>query len=240
MNVLICDNNNTSCQSYAEQLEELARKNQIEIDLKAVSSTAELIFTIEDFNSRKRQVDLIYLEVEMPDMDGITTAKKLRSMGYDADIVFYTGSDKYAIAGYDVKALNYIVKNETSNEKIEEIFLEAVLLAKKRNTETLILSCAGEMRRIYISDISYFEVNNRIVTVHYNDLIFEFYSTLAKIEEQLFGRGFIRIHASYLVAKSQIVKMNSEIVVLKAGTHLPIGRSYKEAVMEYKRKKLST
>ena len=132
---------------------------------------------------------------------------------------------------FDVEALHYIVKNQTTDKKFEEIFLKAIERSKRRSVETLSLSCAGEYRNIPISSVRYFEVQNRIVTVYYRELdeikSFEFYAKLSQIEESLYGRGFVRIHRAYLVAEKQIQKRTQREVRLLDGTILPVGKTYR-------------
>ena len=83
-----------------------------------------------------------------------------------------------------------------------------------------------------LSDINYFEVQNRIITVHYESGSFEFYSTMSKIEESLFGKGFVRIHRAYLVARRYIQTITSGEVKLLNGVSLPVGGRYSANLQE--------
>jgi DNA-binding LytR/AlgR family response regulator len=142
--------------------------------------------------------------------------------------------DSHMLDGYDVEAMYYIVKGQTDEEKLEEIFEKAVRHGKDRDVELLSLSCAGDHRNVPVRDILYFEVKQRIVTVHYfkdqQEAQFEFYSTLSKLDELLYGKGFLRIHASYLVATKFIYKRTQREIELVNGDRLPVGRSYQTKV----------
>ena len=226
MNIIICDSNERQRELCRRMVAEIARKNNIPVDIMIMETTAELIFKMEDdFHS----IDLIYLDVEMQKIDGLAAAGQLRTLGYQGDIIFYSSSRELGdvFGAFDVLALHYILKQEVSEGKFGEVFLKACGRARKRDREVILLTCAGETRCIPLEDIRYFEVNKRIVSVHYDQEVFEFYSSLSKIEEHLFGKGFLRIHQSILVAKKAIQKVAKKEVTLFDGTVLPIGRTYK-------------
>ena len=158
----------------------------------------------------------------------------MRKKNIFADIFFYKVDDSKAIDAFDVDALHYIVKGRTDNEKFEEIFLKANKRIEKRQVEIISLACAGEHRNVPIQDILYFEVQSRIVTVHYINgqrlESFEFYSSLSRIEEFLYEKGFIRIHSSYLVGERHIHKKNGKEIEMADGRILPIGKTYRGKV----------
>ena len=223
MNIFICDDSQEHVSLCRKTLLKLSERHDIHVKIKTFPSGEALLFEAEDAFS---SVDLIYLDIRMPGPDGLETAKRLRKLGYPGDIVFFTVSRDYAIAGYDVNALHYVVKEQTSADKFEEIFLSAVERAQKRESEVLVLTCAGESRCIPVEDIRYFEIQQRIVTVVYADERFEFYSTMMRLEEQLFNRGFVRTHKSFLVSKRFIRSIDSTRVLLDTGEELPVGKRY--------------
>lgn len=231
MNILICDDDICYAQECKTQIEKLASAENIAVTVQIVESGKQLLFFKD---TKYAKMDLVYLDQNMPGMSGMDTALEMRRNGIVADIVFYTVDESKAIDAFDVEAMHYIVKGKTSEQKFKEIFCKAVKRGKSRHQEVISLSCAGEHRNISIQDIQYFEVQNKIVTVHYGgdhkETLFEFYSSLSKIDEFLYGKGFIRIHASYLVAKRCIRKANTQRVELITGREIPVGKSYRENV----------
>ncbi len=125
-----------------------------------------------------------------------------------------------------MSALHYVVKDQTSAEKFEEIFLRALARKQRRESEVLVLTCAGESRCVPLESIRYFEIQQRIVTVYYDEEQFEFYSTMMRMEEQLFNKGFVRTHKSFLVSKRYIRSIDSARVLLDTGEELPVGKRY--------------
>lgn len=223
MMILICDDSATQTSLCKKALLHLAQRHDVHVKIRTFPSGEALLFEAEDLFTA---VDLIYLDIRMPGPDGLETAKRLRGMGYIGDIVFFSVTPEYAIAGYDVSALHYVVKDQTSAEKFEEIFLRAYERKQRRESEVLVLSCAGESRCVPVDTIRYFEIQQRIVTVYYGKETFEFYSTMMRIEEQLFDKGFVRTHKSFLVNKRYIHSIDSARVLLDTGEELPIGKRY--------------
>ena len=223
MNIFICDDSPEHASLCKKTLLRLSERHGVHLKIRTFPSGDALLFEAEDTFAG---VDLVYLDIRMPGLDGMETAKRLRAMGYPGDIVFFTVSPDFAIAGYDVDALHYVVKEKTSAEKFEEIFLRACERKSRRDSEVLVLTCAGESRCVPVESIRYFEIQQRIVTVYYEKERFEFYSTMMRLEEQLFDKGFVRTHKSFLVGKRFIRSIDSARVRLDTGEELPVGKRY--------------
>lgn len=158
--------------------------------------------------------------------DGIGIAKSIRKAGLNSVIVFFTRFKDAVFDAFDVEALHYLVIGEISTAKFDEVFRKAVSIAESRTQASIVLSCAGEQRRIIISHIYYFEVFNRIVKVHYREGTFEFYSTLSRLEDSLVRRGFVRVHRAFLVSERYIAISKRNEITLIDGTKIPVGGRY--------------
>lgn len=223
MRVVLCLSTMGECDFCKNRIRELARIDceDVTAEVWEIRSTRELRGRIKEFSD----VDLLYLGADST-IPGIEIAAELRKAGYKGDIVFFTKSKDRVFEAFDVDALHYLVYGTVEADKFDEVFRKAALRAEARNQASIVLSCAGEQRRIPISQIRYFEVINRIVTVHYNGGTFDFYSTLSKIEDVLAKRGFVRIHRSYLVSRKLILGISHGNAVLTDGTRLPVGGRY--------------
>lgn len=229
MNVLICDDNAKEREWCHKEL--LKNEGYFEdgLEMLEYESGDELLFKYPDLDI---DIDIIFLDIMMPGLDGITVAKKLRDMNYGGEIVFFTGTIDYAINGYDYEALAYLIKGKTSSERFSEVLRHFLIRKGERSGEVIILRCAGETRVISLSSIKYFEVFKRLTTVYYGDSTFSFYSPLAKLSEELEGKNFIRIHRAYLVNADYIAKKTMRDVILRDGTELPAGRNYIKKIKE--------
>lgn len=201
----------------------LSKMDNIELTIHEVNATeiCESHFDFIDFDDS----DLIYIGVDS-NFNGISIAKSIRKAGINAVIVFFTRYKEAVFDAFDVEALHYLVDGKTSVAKFDEVFRKAVSRAESRVQASIVLNCAGEQRKIIISQIYYFEVFNRIVTVYYRDGSFEFYSTLSRLEDSLARRGFVRVHRAYLVSERYIASIKQKEITLLNGTTIPVGGKY--------------
>lgn len=232
MRVLICDNDNTYASRCKAQIIDLAKKHNVDVKVDIVDSWEKLLFHYSD---KYTTVDLIYIEYSRGVLNGPEVAQKLREYGFIGDIVFNTSDEGHILEGYNVKALNYLIKYKTNDKKFEEVFLEAVQNTRDREKNYLTFSYNKEEKSILIDHILYFEVQGHMVRVNYykNNRFekFEFYSTLQQLCELLESKGFVRIHKSYLVSIKHIFKRTSTEIEMANGEILPIGRAYKKNVV---------
>jgi two-component system response regulator LytT len=166
----------------------------------------------------------LFLDIHLPDSDGITLAKKLRDLGYCNEIVFLTVASDKMLSAFDVGAYNYIIKDNTTDERFKYVVTSAIETARQQRDAYMLFSAGGENINVPVRDIMYFEVVNRIIVVHYGDQTFEFFSTIGKLENRLRSYGFVRIHRSILVAKAYIRDFTYREVTLINGEQLPVSR----------------
>ena len=175
------------------------------------------------------RIDAAFIDIEMPGMDGITLAKKLRSVSENVFIVFLTGHIEYALEGYEVNALRYLTKPVDIN-KLKEVI--RYVQEKQGGDRQIIIREEGEEILIDIGDVIYMEAMNqnvRIVTskgehvIRYN---------IGDFEEKLKNDGFFRIHRGYLISLSKVKKLVKNDVLMEDGTTLPVSRSNTKALKE--------
>ncbi len=227
MIIAVCDDDPTEVHKYRDTIVDVSEKELTNVDIQTYTSGKQMLF---EFDSKENIPDIIFLDIIMPNMNGIEVANSLRAKGFDGEIIFLTQSENYWQNAFDVHAYHYILKNDCSEEKFRTILHNAVESVLEKNEDCILFSSYGETLSIRLRDIYYFEVRGRIIAVFYSDGSFEFYSSLSKLEEQLAGRNFIRIHRSYLVSKNCIAKVFYNSVILKNNTKLPVGRAYKNIV----------
>lgn len=223
--IVVCDPHETERQYYIMLCRTLAEKHGLQIELKEYSHSKALLFDM-GAPSFAEAVDVLFLETELSEIDGIHTATAARELGYTGIVLFLTHSTNHYEPAFDAEAFNYVRKGKEHILRFETVFLKTVQAAQTRQREHIVFSCAGEYRQIPIGDIQYFESRNHVIDVYYNKEHFEFVSSLTKLENQLFGRGFQRIHRSYLVSLDYIQKLSYDTVILESGTALPVGRKY--------------
>lgn len=233
MRIVICDDNPTERNALLEVTEKISKSVGYDTEFEVFENAKQMMFELED---KLELVDVMFLDINMPDLDGMEAASKLRLQGYIGEIVFTTVSKTHMLRAFDVRAFNYIVKGETDKDKTVKIIKDVLEIASEKSKEYMLFTGIGEYRNIAINDIKYFEVRGKIITVYYGSKSFEFISTIGKLENLLFTKGFIRVHRSFLVSLPYIKAFTYEYITLIDNTEISVGRKYygglKEAIKE--------
>lgn len=219
MKIAICDDNPNDIKEYAEKTLECARRFDADVEILTYQSGKQLLFANEG-----EILDLILLDIHMPEITGLELVKKLREQGYKKDIIFLTESEDHMLDAFDVGAYNYIVKGKTTPERYRSVIKAGIDSAVRKSSAMMLFSAGGENINVPVSDIIYFEVIDHLITVHYSDKTFEFYSTIGKLEKKLEDYGFVRIYRSILLSTKYIKSFDSKEVILRNGTRLPLSR----------------
>lgn len=224
LKVVLCDDNSTSTRKYAELITQIAEKNRLNIVLSCLDSGESLLFHYADV---PEQIDILYLDIIMNETDGMKTARMLRDCGCKAQIVFLTSCEDYVYDAFDVNAVQYLLKGDTSFNKFEQVFLRAAELASIKGQELFTFDYDGETSVIPVHQIAYFEIWRRLITIHYgNNETAKFYASMEQVEEKLRGKNFARAHRSYLVHLPYIAMFRHQSLLLKTGEVIPVGGTY--------------
>ena len=225
LTIYLCDDDQDIAKKYSAKISEILSKNDIKNTIHTFISGDDLIrFHLNQQNSP----DILFLDIEMDNMNGISVAKKLRTLNFVGIIVFITSSKDYLLDSFDVEAMHYIIKGYTTPVKFQEIILKAAFLCSKKISQTFVCESKGVIKNIAIDNISHFEISNRIVTVFYCNEQFEFYSTLDKILEKLDSHDFVRCHRSFLVNMKYIKSIKKDCLLTTDNHNIPIGIRYSE------------
>ena len=224
MRIIVCLPDPEDREVCTNKITELAAETgaPVTVTRMGLRSSKDLDFHAEELE----KADLIFLGIEPGGFDGMAAAAAIRQKGTDIDIVFYTKEKSRVFDAFDVDAIHYLVPGEFSSKRFRNVFEKAVARSRRRDKAVIRLSCAGLHKTVPIARIYYFEVTNRILTVHYEGGVFEFYSTMYKVEEKLKDFDFVRIHRSFLVARGFIADITHSEVTLFNGEKLPVGGRY--------------
>ena len=224
MRIIVCLPDPEDREVCTNKITELAAETgaPVTVTRMGLRSSKDLDFHAEELE----KADLIFLGIEPGGFDGMAAAAAIRQKGTDIDIVFYTKEKSRVFDAFDVDAIHYLVPGEFSSKRFRNVFEKALARSRRRDKAVIRLSCAGLHKTVPIARIYYFEVTNRILTVHEEGGVFEFYSTMYKVEEKLKDFDFVRIHRSFLVARGFIADITHSEVTLFNGEKLPVGGRY--------------
>ena len=153
-------------------------------------------------NYSRGDYDVIFLDVQMKQLDGIETGRAIREKDVQVEIIFATSSEAYMKEGYDIHALAYLFKPYRV-EKVRET-LEYYLKkydVKKQDEKTEMLEVTIQQKKIFIRqrDIYFLESMGRVVSIYCKNGVFKVYSRLGELEEKLDSDMFLRCNQSYIV-----------------------------------------
>lgn len=170
--------------------------------------------------------DVIFMDIEMPYMNGMDVAAKLREYDTNACLIFVTNMAQYAIKGYEVNALDFLVKPVAYPIFAFKIS-KALAIAEKRKTTELVLKRKTGLVRVQISDIYYVEVSSHRVFYYTATGMLEDWASLAQVEKQLKAYGFSRCNASCLINMTYVEKIVDNLVYVR-GEPLELSRGKKK------------
>lgn len=228
LKIFLCDDDYEMLTLYARLLRIIADKNKLVVKISIFKSGEQLI---NKMLLSKEHPDIVYLDILMKSLNGIETAKKIRKLGCQTEIVFLTASEDYLFDSFDVKPVQYLLKEETSEKRFEQIFLRAAELVNGERANNFLVETTSFLHVIPISKISHFAINRRKVTVHYEkDKSISYYHTMNMLDKELENKNFVRIHRGYIVNLQYIRRLEREKVILIDDCFLPVGATYYERV----------
>ena len=214
--VAIVDDSSVDAAFVEDILNIWAENRQVVVQPERFDSAEKFLFRYAD----DKAWDILFLDIEMGAMDGVTMAKRLRKTNDTVQIVFITGYSDYISEGYEVAALHYLMK-PVKKEKLFDVLDRAVQKLQK-NEKVLNLEISGEMVRIPIYQIRYADVMGNYVTIHgATDQTVKM--TLSELEKQLDDR-FYRVGRSCIVNLTNIGRVTKTEIKLADGTSIPLPR----------------
>lgn len=214
--IAICDDCDVDRQYILNMVTLWGERSGHIVHIDAFSSAENFLFHYAE----ESDYDILLLDIEMGEMDGVTMAKKLRKENDTVQIVFITGYSDYILEGYEVAALHYLMK-PVKTEKLCAVFDRAAQKLAK-NEKVLNFEVAGEMIRVPIYQIRYADVFGNYVTIHASSDV-TVKMTLSELEKQLDER-FYRAGRSCIVNLSQISRVTKAEIKLSDGTAIPLPR----------------
>ena len=167
--------------------------------------------------------DIVFLDINMKEIDGIQTAMEMRKFESETCIVLVTAFLNYALEGYKVGAVRYIMKDALEVQMAE--CMDAIF--RKMQIRQVTFPFVEGEKTLYTDNIVYIESQRHKCIFLYmgkEAATYQIYEKLDKLEEMLSGYGFLRIHKSFLVNMKHVRKVSNYLVTLDSGEELPVPR----------------
>lgn len=221
------------------QLEKYVERVPFLVNVGSCSSAAEAMEFLSTGN-----VDAMFVDINMPDIDGVQFVRSLVNPPF---VVFTTAYSEYAIEGFKLDAIDYLLKPIAfedflkASNKLNRIYSmnNNVQSAMEQGEgvchDCLFVKSDYRMLRVPISSIKYIESMSEYVRIYVEDSPKPIVSLLSmkKIEESLPVGDFMRVHRSYLVNLNKVKEVSKMRLVYDGGVYVPIGEMYKDAFFEY-------
>lgn len=191
-----------------------------------VTTYSDASYIVDNYNGL---YDIIFMDIQMEKMDGLTAAKKIREVDKNTIIIFVTNMAGYAIQGYKVDALSYVVKPIMYIDFAQQLdkALSKIALSK---SAFLLVTVNSEIIRLDITKISYMESIEHKVYIHLENETIAIYNSLSSLEKLVKNYHFARCNSCFLVSLKHVERIEKDTVIVD-GDSLVISRSKKKNFM---------
>jgi len=223
LNIAVVEDNRQDMEQLLSYIERYSREKGAELQTSSFLDGGELL---EDYQAR---YDIIFLDIEMPGLNGMDLARQLRTRDSNVVLVFVTQIAQYAIQGYSVGALDYVLKPvsyRTFSVKLER----AMGLARRRASSQILVRQSDGVLRLDTRQVYYIDVHDRMLHYHTELGDFATRETLQSVEEKLAPFHFVRGNHWYIVNLYHVSGVRDDKVIVN-GQELMLSRRNKAAFL---------
>ena len=186
-------------------------------------SVTEFADGVDILENYRPVYDIVFLDVEMKHLDGMETARRIRALDADVVLIFITNMAQYAIEGYEVGALDFVLKPIDYYGFSFRLARALGRVQKKQGNLEFAINTPGGIKKLNSNDIYYIEIENRFLVYHTAEGDFSQRGTLQSAEEMFQNYHFVKCNHWYLVNLKYVTEIEENIVHV-AGSRLEISR----------------
>ena len=238
MRICFCDDEASTRSQFERMAAAWEEQRGEAAELQLYNSAEQLLFEVDQPEAQELAFDLILLDIQMGGMDGITLARQLRAQDKRVTLAFLTAAREYVFEGYEVQAVRYLLK-PMQQEKVFEL----LDLARQNLQEqpSLILNCADEKKKLYLSQIAAIEAQGHYLIFHTTTGQLQQKASLSSLAGHL-GDSFVMSHRSFYVNLAHLLRISRTECTQDTGLTVPVSRgAYKnlnEQFIRYYRKEM--
>lgn len=228
INIYVCEDMEEHSTRLSEICDILSKDYSLSVEI--FSSAEELTNRLEYLQNQNKQFpNLILMDIELPEMDGITLGKQIKQMNPEVFLVFVTAYIEYALKGYEANAFRYLLK--PLSLEVMSTLIHDVQAEYQKKKKLMVKTKNGKMI-VSLQDLLYISAEDKYTVLYTKNQHFISDYSLKRYEEQLQEQGFFRIHRKYLVNLYHHQGIQAGKVVLFTGHMLPIS---KKRMSEYQK-----
>lgn len=224
VSIAICDDEPYFRETLMQNILDISFTEQLE--LFEFSSGEELLLSYE----AGKEYDIILMDIEMPNSNGIEVAERIRKFASDTILIFISCHQSYVFSAFQVEAFRYLLKPIS----IENLKRELILaLQRYYHTHAFYtVQGAGLQRAVEVKLIQYLEVSNHTIHVHIRDTTLTCKGKMEEEYKKLVSHGFVQCHRSFLVNARYIREIDKLAIILQSGINVPLSKTYRQGVLE--------
>ena len=188
-----------------------------------------------DVLTKRRDIDLVILDIQMPEMDGFDF---IGSLDFPPNIIIISSNEEYALRAFDFNVVDYLLKPITYGRFCKAIDKTIRYFTRKESPnsgdEEIFIKKGSSLVKLKLTEIIFIEALENYVTLNTNDDKFTIHFTMKAIENQLPSGVFIRVHRSFIINKSMIQTIKENTLDLLVGgsvKSIPVGKSFRDSLL---------
>ena len=225
--IALCDDDRNAIPVISGAARSAFAAGGFHVEIDTFSRGSELLSALD-----VKPYDLILLDIDMPDLDGIEVGKRIKAFDHAIPVVFVSECESRVFESFSVQPLGFVRKSNFLNDIAAVVEMYRKYTEMTQSAEHVEFDTRTSLISLRISQIRYMEGSRNYQMIFLMDQKepVEIKMTMEKLEEKMAPHGFIRIHKGYLVNYRFIRRIETNLVILMDGTELPIGRSKAQEV----------
>lgn len=223
-NIAICDDDQAFVFSLREQICRILENSDTDYNITEFFSAETLLQYVQ---ANTDYIDLIFLDIFMQSINGVDAARIIRQNNDAVAIIFISSSDQHVFSGYEVQALQYLLK-PVNFESLSKALLHD--LKKRFAGHSLVFKASGMTCQVPFENIEYIESMLKSVKLVEKNGVHEIYIKISDLENSLPRESFCRCHRSFIVNFKHVAGMNAQSLTIVSGASIPIGKTYTKTV----------
>lgn len=225
INIAVIEDSQEDFEYLAKGIQEYSTSSQEPVNICHYETAFKFL------DEYKFDFDIIFMDIALPDINGLMASEKLRKKDDEVSIVFVTNLAHLAIKGYAVEASDFIVK-PVNYYKLSALLEKLVKKAEFNQGNYTMISTIHGMERINLSDVMYVEAKAHRITFHLTQRDVTYSGTLNACERMLLEPYFVRCYQSFIVNIRYVDSCDGTELILRNGTRIPMSRLKKKLVMQ--------
>lgn len=226
--IAVCDDDQDICDLVEDHLHKYSKDAAVSLEIESYGTCEELYKAINE----KNKFDVIFLDIEFENMNGIQLAEKIRDEQNDEDvkIVYISAMESYAMELFKTRPFDFLIK-PIKYDKIFKIMGKIIKLTREYK-KTYVFKTGHAMNRVSIDDIIYVEARGRKAGIFTSGGEYEFYGKLSDIKKSLGETEFAFAHKSYLINLTHVIEYGYNKVKLSDRKILSVSQTYRKKIRE--------